>query len=116
MPNVDARQDREVRQPRVSCADGAGERLRQGACDHLHCDVGTKIANGGNGFAGSAAHHPGGAIPPAHGAMMVGLAAVLNMPTGEYLMATILNSNMYDRIGASDGPSGVKTEASCQEG
>jgi hypothetical protein len=99
MPKVEARQDREVAQPRERCADAMGARLRQAACDLLHCDVGTKMANGRYGFAGSPADHTGDVIPPGRGSMMAGLAAVLNIPTGQYLMATILNSNMYDRIG-----------------
>jgi hypothetical protein len=115
MRKVEARQDREVAQPR-RCADAVGARKRQATCDLLHSDIGTEIANGGNGFAGSAAHHAGGAIRPAHGQNLAGLTAVLNIPTGQYLMATILNSNMYDRIGTSDSPSEVKAEASCQEG
>jgi hypothetical protein len=116
MPKVDARQDREVARPRGRCAEGMSERTRQVDCDLLHSDVGTEIANGGNGFAGSAAHLAGGAIRPAYGRILAGLGAVLNIPTGQYLMATILNSNMYDRIGTPDRPREVKAEGSCQEG
>jgi hypothetical protein len=116
MPKVEASQDREVAQPRRRGADAVGARKGQPACDLLHSDVGTGIANAGNGFFGSAAPLAGGAIRPAHGRILAGLTAVLNIPTGQYLMATILNSNMYDRIGTPDRPREVRAEASCQEG
>ena len=99
MPGVETRRHRRNLPLRVGCGEANNGYARPVPCDFLHCVIRTESANARNGFARSGTVHGGDGIPPEPGRIMAGEAVALIVPAGQDLLANVLNSNIYGRIG-----------------
>jgi hypothetical protein len=115
MPKAETRQHQADLQPPGRSGEGMDAQLEGTPCDRLPGSIRNGTSGEDNGLAHSAPGRLGGKTALELGQIMAGLAAVLIIPTGQHLMANILKSSMYGRIGTLDGRRGIETDASCQE-
>jgi hypothetical protein len=115
MPKAETRQHQADLQPPGHSGEGMNAHLERTPCDQLAGSLRHGTSSECNGLAHSARGRLGGKTALELGQIMAGLAAVLIIPTGQHLMANILKSSVYGRIGTLDGRRGVETDASCQE-
>jgi hypothetical protein len=80
-----------------------GADLGEVACDLLHGGTRPEMTRRCSGLARPAGTYAASKSRLELELMLAGLAAVLIVPTGQHLMANILNASRYGRIGALDG-------------
>ena len=116
MSKAETRERQADLQPPGHSGEAMNAHLERTPCDRLPGSIRNGTSSEGNELAHSAPGRLGGKTALELGQIMAGLAAVLIIPTGQHLMANILQSSMYGRIETLDGRTGVETDASCQEG